>query len=149
LRFASEDALGLEDQPNMPGTIEQQPNWRRRYRGEAGNCSSSPACVSGCSRWRSAKTHDAAGSTIRLQLHRGFTFETPLRLRLTLQRCVSHLYLSPILTARGFDVRLYVADPTRVNPELGGEEASDGWCAAPQRTRNNPRHRPQPHGDWQ
>ena len=30
-----EDALALEDQPNLPGTIEEQPNWRRRYSGEA------------------------------------------------------------------------------------------------------------------
>jgi 4-alpha-glucanotransferase len=37
-----EDALGLEDQPNMPGTIEQQPNWRRRYRGEAGQLLEQP-----------------------------------------------------------------------------------------------------------
>jgi 4-alpha-glucanotransferase len=25
-----EDALGLEDQPNLPGTIDEHPNWRRR-----------------------------------------------------------------------------------------------------------------------
>jgi 4-alpha-glucanotransferase len=25
-----EDALGLEEQPNLPGTIDQHPNWRRR-----------------------------------------------------------------------------------------------------------------------
>jgi len=25
-----EDALGLPDQPNMPGTIDEHPNWRRR-----------------------------------------------------------------------------------------------------------------------
>ena len=37
-----EDALGLEDQPNMPGTIEQQPNWRRRYCGEAGQLLEQP-----------------------------------------------------------------------------------------------------------
>lgn len=30
-----EDALGLEDQPNLPGTIDEHPNWRRRYPGEA------------------------------------------------------------------------------------------------------------------
>ena len=30
-----EDALALEEQPNLPGTIEQHPNWRRRYDGEA------------------------------------------------------------------------------------------------------------------
>ena len=37
-----EDALRLEDQPNMPGTIEEQPNWRRRYRGEAGQLLEQP-----------------------------------------------------------------------------------------------------------
>ena len=26
-----EDALGLPDQPNLPGTIDEHPNWRRRY----------------------------------------------------------------------------------------------------------------------
>lgn len=26
-----EDLLGLEDQPNVPGTIDSHPNWRRRY----------------------------------------------------------------------------------------------------------------------
>ena len=31
-----EDALAREDQPNLPGTIDGHPNWRRRYPGEAG-----------------------------------------------------------------------------------------------------------------
>ncbi len=26
-----EDLLGLEEQPNLPGTIDEHPNWRRRY----------------------------------------------------------------------------------------------------------------------
>jgi 4-alpha-glucanotransferase len=30
-----EDMLGLPDQPNLPGTITEHPNWRRRYPGEA------------------------------------------------------------------------------------------------------------------
>ena len=32
-----EDALGLRDQPNLPGTTAEYPNWRRRYPGEAGS----------------------------------------------------------------------------------------------------------------
>jgi 4-alpha-glucanotransferase len=32
-----EDALALEDQPNLPGTIDEQPNWRRRYPAKAGS----------------------------------------------------------------------------------------------------------------
>ncbi len=30
-----EDALALEEQPNLPGTIDEHPNWRRRYPGDA------------------------------------------------------------------------------------------------------------------
>jgi 4-alpha-glucanotransferase len=30
-----EDALAVEDQPNLPGTVEEHPNWRRRYPGQA------------------------------------------------------------------------------------------------------------------
>jgi 4-alpha-glucanotransferase len=32
-----EDALGLERQPNMPGTVAEYPNWRHRYDVEAGS----------------------------------------------------------------------------------------------------------------
>ena len=38
-----EDALALEDQPNLPATINEHPNWRRRYNGEAGNLLNPPA----------------------------------------------------------------------------------------------------------
>ena len=31
-----EDLLGAQEHPNLPGTIAQHPNWRRRYPGEAG-----------------------------------------------------------------------------------------------------------------
>lgn len=31
-----EDALASEEQPNLPGTIDEHPNWRRRYPGDAG-----------------------------------------------------------------------------------------------------------------
>jgi 4-alpha-glucanotransferase len=30
-----EDALALDEQPNLPGTIDEHPNWRRRYPGKA------------------------------------------------------------------------------------------------------------------
>jgi 4-alpha-glucanotransferase len=29
-----EDAIGLARQPNIPGTIDQYPNWRHRYPAE-------------------------------------------------------------------------------------------------------------------
>lgn len=66
----------------------------------------------------------ALRATVRLQLHRAFDFaaaeaHVPYFARLG----ISHLYLSPIATARhgsshGYDV----TDPMTVNPELGGEE---------------------------
>jgi 4-alpha-glucanotransferase len=31
-----EDALGQETQPNVPGTLDEHPNWKRRYAGDAG-----------------------------------------------------------------------------------------------------------------
>ena len=30
-----EDLLGLAEQPNLPGTIDEHPNWRRRLKPEA------------------------------------------------------------------------------------------------------------------
>jgi (1->4)-alpha-D-glucan 1-alpha-D-glucosylmutase len=64
------------------------------------------------------------GATLRLQFHRGFTFVDAEALVPYVARLgISHLYASPIATARpgsqhGYDV----IDATRVNPELGGEE---------------------------
>jgi (1->4)-alpha-D-glucan 1-alpha-D-glucosylmutase len=60
---------------------------------------------------------------MRLQLHAGFAFADAARLVPYLADLgVSHLYSSPILTARAGSMHGYdVVDPTRVNPELGGE----------------------------
>lgn len=70
-------------------------------------------------------------ATMRLQLHRGFTFAdagalTPYFAALG----ISHIYASPIMTARRGSMHGYdVVDATRVNPELGGEE-SFRWFVA-------------------
>ncbi len=37
-----EDALGAIEQPNLPGTTDEHPNWRRRYPGLAENCLDRP-----------------------------------------------------------------------------------------------------------
>ena len=64
-------------------------------------------------------------ATMRLQLHKGFALDDACAVVPYVSALgISHLYLSPILAARpgsphGYDV----VDPTRVNPELGGEEA--------------------------
>ncbi len=63
-------------------------------------------------------------NTYRLQMHAGFTLQDAARAVPYLAALgVTHLYLSPITTAvpgstHGYDV----IDPTRLNPELGGEE---------------------------
>jgi (1->4)-alpha-D-glucan 1-alpha-D-glucosylmutase len=63
-------------------------------------------------------------ATARLQLHKGFNFDqaaevVPYYAKLG----VSHIYASPILTARSGSTHGYdVVDPTRINPELGGED---------------------------
>jgi 4-alpha-glucanotransferase len=41
-----EDALGLAEQPNLPGTVDEHPNWRRRYRPAAGEIFDDPATAS-------------------------------------------------------------------------------------------------------
>ncbi len=43
--FPVEDALCLLEQPNMPGTIDTHPNWRRRYPGNSATLLDSPACT--------------------------------------------------------------------------------------------------------
>ena len=62
-------------------------------------------------------------ATMRLQLHRDFTFADATNLVPYMTSLgVSHLYASPILTARPGSMHGYdVTDPTRVNEELGGE----------------------------
>ncbi len=71
-------------------------------------------------------------ATMRLQLHDAFTFADAERLVPYLRDIgVSHLYASPILTARAGSIHGYdVIDPTRVNPELGGEAGLRSLVAA-------------------
>jgi len=71
-------------------------------------------------------------ATMRLQFHKGFTFADAERLVPYLARLgISHVYASPITTARPGSMHGYdVIDPTRVNPELGGEEGLRWLVAA-------------------
>lgn len=64
-------------------------------------------------------------ATARLQFHAGFTLDDAVGVVPYLSRLgISHIYASPITTARCGSTHGYdVADPTRVNPELGGEPA--------------------------
>ncbi|MEW9855028.1 malto-oligosyltrehalose synthase [Novosphingobium sp. M1R2S20] len=63
-------------------------------------------------------------ATYRLQFHAGFTFaDAEAIVPYLAELGVSHLYASPITTAAKGSTHGYdVTDPTRVNPELGGED---------------------------
>ena len=71
-------------------------------------------------------------ATYRLQFHRDFTFDHALAIIPYLAKlCISHVYASPILTARAGSMHGYdVVDPSQINPELGGEDAFRRFCAA-------------------
>ncbi|WP_138442323.1 malto-oligosyltrehalose synthase [Sinomonas susongensis] len=71
-------------------------------------------------------------STYRLQIRPGFTLDDAARLVPYLRRLgVGWVYLSPILAAvRGSEHGYDVADPTRVDPERGGEEGLARLAAA-------------------
>ena len=75
------------------------------------------------SRWR---------ASYRLQLHKDFGFaDAAAQIDYLRDLGISHLYLSPILTARqgsrhGYDG----VDPSTINPELGGEEGFRALVAA-------------------
>jgi malto-oligosyltrehalose synthase len=75
-------------------------------------------------------------ATYRLQFHKGFTFPDAERLVPYFARLgISHVYASPIATPRAGSMHGYdVIDPTRVNPELGGEDALRPLVAALRRT---------------
>ena len=68
----------------------------------------------------------------RLQFHKGFTLDDAVALVPYFARLgISHLYASPLLSARAGSMHGYdVVDPATVNPELGGEAALRRLVAA-------------------
>ncbi len=71
-------------------------------------------------------------ATYRLQFHKDFTFADAEPLASYLARLgISHVYASPIGTARAGSTHGYdQVDPTRINPELGGEDGFRTLIAA-------------------
>ena len=68
---------------------------------------------------------------MRLQLHKGFTFADASRLvPYLVELGISHVYSSPILTARAGSIHGYdVVDTATVNAELGGEQGFRGFVS--------------------
>ncbi|HEY8101954.1 MAG TPA: malto-oligosyltrehalose synthase [Burkholderiaceae bacterium] len=63
-------------------------------------------------------------ATARLQLHKDFTLYDACQVVPYYAKLgISHIYASPIMTARSGSTHGYdIVDPTRINPEIGGEE---------------------------
>lgn len=79
-----------------------------------------------------ATSSDVPRATYRLQFHKDFPFSAGRDLAPYLAELgISHVYSSPILTARAGSIHGYdVVDYDAINPELGGEAAFEQMAAA-------------------
>ncbi len=146
-----EDALGVVDQANLPATVNEHPNWRRKLpvaldeasSSESGFSERADALASTLSRLRPSPAPHTVNpprsleprvprATYRLQFHHAFTFDDAVRIIPYLSRLgISHVYCSPILRARpgsthGYDIVAH----NEINPELGGAPGFERFCAA-------------------
>jgi (1->4)-alpha-D-glucan 1-alpha-D-glucosylmutase len=135
-----EDVLGVIEQANMPGTVEEHPNWRRKLPLTLEEIERDPRFISTTetlARIRPApKSRNGGGGgagrrtatiprcTYRLQLNADFRFTDATALIPYLERLgVSHVYCSPYLRARtgsrhGYDI----IDHNALNPEIGTQQ---------------------------
>jgi (1->4)-alpha-D-glucan 1-alpha-D-glucosylmutase len=140
-----EDVFGVVPQANLPGTVDEHPNWRRklpvpveqwardaRFRRVARELSAE--------RGRSRARREAPPgfedapvprSTYRVQLNGEFTFRDATRLVPYLARLgVSHIYCSPYLKAREGSTHGYdIIDHNELNPEIGTRADFDAFVA--------------------
>jgi (1->4)-alpha-D-glucan 1-alpha-D-glucosylmutase len=131
-----EDILGVRDQANMPGTVEEQPNWRRKLPLTLEQMERDPrfvALAEALGKLRPAREERRAARaahraviprcTYRLQLNSTFTFRDATALIPYLARLgVSHVYCSPYLRARKGSTHGYdIIDHNALNPEIGTE----------------------------
>jgi (1->4)-alpha-D-glucan 1-alpha-D-glucosylmutase len=127
-----EDVFEVLEQANLPGTIDEHPNWRRKLPVALERWASEPRmqalaqALAERAVWPGRRAQAPARipvATYRLQLHKDFGFAKATGLVPYLARLgVSHLYASPFLKARpgsphGYDV----VDHGSLNPEIGTE----------------------------
>ncbi|MEA2857942.1 MAG: 4-alpha-glucanotransferase [Methylobacteriaceae bacterium] len=131
-----EDATREMNQPNMPGPDRGHPNWKRRLRltlreiaVPGGPLAKTAAALAiegrGLRPEVSRLSAPPPRATYRLQFHKDFGFDQASAIVPYLAKLgISHVYASPIFTARPGSMHGYDSvDPTKINPELGGEEA--------------------------
>ncbi|MEO8739816.1 MAG: malto-oligosyltrehalose synthase [Casimicrobiaceae bacterium] len=140
-----EDVLGLREQANLPGTVSEHPNWRRKLPLTLEEWPADDrfvalaralAAVRGGTRPRrdgGARTATAVipRTTYRLQLHRDFRFADATAIVPYLAKLgVSHVYCSPYLRARAGSQHGYdIVDHAALNPEIGTRDDFDRFVA--------------------
>lgn len=140
-----EDLLGAVDQANMPSTVDEHPNWRRKLpldlqqlAEHAPGIATVRALSAIRPRRAGAGTRPAATgaciprATYRLQFHKDFGFDAAVRILPYLARLgVSHVYCSPIHRARAGSTHGYdVVAHDEISPELGGPQGFERFCSA-------------------
>jgi (1->4)-alpha-D-glucan 1-alpha-D-glucosylmutase len=132
LMVQPEDVFELVEQANLPGTVDEHPNWRRKLPVSLERWRSDPRvqrlAATVAERSTAKKGSDFVPkrvpvATYRLQLHKGFRFADATALVPYLARLgVSHVYASPFLKARPGSMHGYdIVDHGKLNPELGTE----------------------------
>jgi len=142
-----EDVAGMVEQANMPGTVGEQPNWRRKLPLALRELAGSERMLGLAARLREARPSPrlrrdpsepqalqarVPRATYRLQFHKDFGFDDAIRVLPYLAELgVSHVYCSPIQRARAGSMHGYdVVAHDEINPELGGEEGFSRFVAA-------------------
>ncbi len=122
-----EDMLELVEQANLPGTVDQHPNWRRKLPLPIERWTTDPRVQATAQlfapRRPIAEPAVPPVATYRVQLHKGFGFADAIARIPYLERLgISHLYASPFLKARPGSLHGYdVVDHNAINPEIGSE----------------------------
>ncbi|HZQ73541.1 MAG TPA: malto-oligosyltrehalose synthase [Burkholderiales bacterium] len=134
-----EDVLDLAEQANLPGSVEQHPNWRRKLPLALEQWAADPRVRALA---RAVSPERGIGfrtprATYRLQLHKGFRFRDATALVPYLAALgVSHVYASPFLKARPGSTHGYdIVDHNALNPEIGTEADLENLLAALRRHR--------------
>ncbi len=121
-----EDVIGEIEQANLPGTMDEHPNWQRRLGMTLEDMQPLIDKVGDTMRaaGRDGQAVSPVRSTYRLQFHEGFTFADAVAIVPYLADLgVSHIYASPIFEAEPGSTHGYDGvDPTRVSDVLGGAE---------------------------
>src|SRR3990167_3077064 len=140
-----EDALGVTEQANLPGTTAEHPNWRRKLPENIESLAANQRVNSLANRLASlrpqpeprpgipsASQSQVPRATYRLQFNKDFTFDNAVQVLPFLARLgVSHVYCSPILRARPGSMHGYdIVAHDEINPELGGRDGFERFSAA-------------------